>query len=190
MSTSGVFLDVETTGLDPRFDEIVSIACMSWNDGTRGDVKIGEFRAAGDLTRESAQQAIKINGYVHGPDKQPISVDDVRAVFAEIEKHDGVIFGWNPAFDLGFLLAASDRFGLPRPTFRLRIIDVAAMAFPLALAGIVPGLSLAKVAPTLVGKTQTHRADDDVRLTCDVFEALFHRYWAALQPLPAATVKP
>jgi len=115
-----VSIDCETTGLDPKLDEVISIAAVKI-DGRQ--VKTGDaFEAMIDHRERLSEESIRI----HRIRKQDLdeAVDIQTAVMALIEfVGNRPILGYNIQFDLKFL----DRYTKPMLGFSLpnQIIDLA-----------------------------------------------------------------
>lgn len=187
-----VFFDCETTGLpDYPGAEILQWALLGWDDGKRTPVVNETFRMLGNPEEPNAIEAMKINGYDYAKSSalQPLTALSVKAAFKMIADHDGYVVGCNPSFDVDFLFKHAKALGVPRPTVngkpvRIRLIDVSSMAVPLMVAGKLPGIRLRDLGALLSPprtQTEPHNAADDVTLTCDVFEALFVKYWNAIK---------
>ena len=190
-----VFLDIETSGLDEDDSEVLEVAIMPWDDGKRGAVRVDKFRMLGNPEAPGAIEALGVNGYDYSKREElPVfQAGYLKAYFETIAAHDGYILGCNPSFDYDrFLRTAAKRWRVPLPPFpsgaplRVRTIDVQSMAVPLLVSGEIKGLKLNDLG-AIVGREQTkpHSAAADVTLTCDVFEALFTRYWVGLRPKTA-----
>jgi DNA polymerase-3 subunit epsilon len=119
-SLTGTVLDVETTGLDPAVDRIVSIACVRIREGTvrRGetlDVVVNPRRA---IPPETAR--------IHGiTDEMAAGAPTVDAVIPEILRfaENTVLVGHHVWFDLEFLGRVTDGLGLPRLTSTHAVLD-------------------------------------------------------------------
>jgi DNA polymerase III epsilon subunit-like protein len=88
--------------------------------------------------------------------------------------------GQNPGFDMRFLKQAYARAGRPLPKHDYHLIDVAVLAWPLQLAGLVPGVSLRHTAKFFGLGDQTHTAVSDLKQTLAVYRSLMNKYTRAL----------
>lgn len=156
-----VFLDTETTGLDPALHEVWEIA-FAINDRSiaSGVIPHGLHTADPD--------ALAMNGYtVRGLGVAPDPWLDIEL------KHllaGNTIVGANPAFDTAFLRA---RWGVA--PWHHRLIDVESMAF--AVLGYVRPKGLHALAADLRDRghdipAPDHTAAGDVATTRAVYEAL------------------
>lgn len=118
-----IFLDTETTGLDPLKHEIIDIAMIIVTEDERTiyNTKIKPSRIL-----DANLKALEINGYT--TDKWEAAPDMAECIH-DIQKHlqDGYIIGYNPQFDVGFLEAAFKEYKLNVP--RMRSIDLMALSF-------------------------------------------------------------
>lgn len=116
-----IFLDTETTGLDPlEGHEIIEIAIITeYSDGSE---EIWETKIKPNRLHLAAPKALEINGYNEEDwlDAMPMS----EAIY-EIAKRlqGGLLIGYNPFFDWGFIKAALQEYNL-EPSYRIRCIDV------------------------------------------------------------------
>ena len=159
-----VFVDVETTGLNPGADEIIEIGAVKYRNG----VKLSEFSRLIKLDRPLPEEIQKITGITD----QELAANGAgrRATLAGfrefISEPDTLLCGYRFDFDRGFLTAEFKRHldaDLNHPT-----MDIMA-----ASAAGIPGLisrSLAGVAGELgVAVTTRHRALPDAQTTALVF---------------------
>lgn len=128
------FLDLETTGLDPKRHEILEVGIVALNGATAVDRKVLPRRI-----EDADPKALEVNGY-----DPKVWADEgwelERAMeFVSKTLHHAVIIGWNVDFDIGFLREA----GLDSYLHRHRIVDAKTLAWEhLARHGYVGSLSL------------------------------------------------
>ncbi|MFC1727165.1 exonuclease domain-containing protein [Patescibacteria group bacterium] len=171
-----VFIDIETTGLNPnRPDEheILEIGCLVVD---RESLKVlGEYCAKVVPERiESADpKALEVNHY---------SEDDwrgakpLRQVIEELNDlaPGGLFIGWNVSFDRGFIEKAASQMRLPL-NYDYHWLDVASMAdfvlYPNSQEFSKP--SLGAVCELLeIPHKEAHTALGDARATFTVYKAL------------------
>lgn len=156
-----VYLDTETSGLDPVDHEMWEIA-WAVEDGPIHTMHKPLLRL-----HRADQDALAINGYFErqDPKKYPWKTHDLRNTL------DGAtIVGANPAFDTAFL-----REYLDGPVWHHRLIDVEAMAYALLRTDRPEGLN--KIAGRLLALGYTipdpnHTAAGDVACVRAVHNAL------------------
>lgn len=156
-----VFLDTETTGLNPHFgDRVVEIALARF----RGDVMEDHYVSLVDPGRKIPLRVTQIHG---------ITDSDVRGqpTFAEIlpqlqeQLEEVVIVGHNAPFDLGFLVKEF-RLARQQPPNNL-VLDT--LSFLRAHYNL-PSNSLPRVAEYFrIDRKTAHRALADALTTHDVF---------------------
>jgi len=160
-----VFVDVETTGLDPVRERITEIA-MVYSDGQK---IIGE-------------EAFLVNPQCH----IPTSITSLTGISNEMVKNappfsgvakqivaglkDRLVVGHNVRFDQGFLSAEFSRLGFP-----LRINTACTVRLSKThLKEKIPSYSLGKVCAHLgVELKNAHRALADARASAEIFHILF-----------------
>jgi len=121
MNQSFVFLDTETTGLDPALDSIIEIGCVKVHD-----INHPEFSEANvyhryiNTDREISQESFQ----VHGIAKETLQG---RPYFSHLTEElltfigDSTIIAHNADFDLSFLKSELQRVGICK--FNNQVID-------------------------------------------------------------------
>lgn len=143
-----VFLDTETTGLEPNWHEIVEICAI------RSDVRIDQGSVVIEYIAEAygrvkpvhidraSEYALEINGY----DPQTwLDAEPWRKVCERVRSVvDGApIVGSNPAFDIAFIRESCTRDHTDCGWITTRhAVDTASLAHPLLLAGKIKSVSL------------------------------------------------
>lgn len=159
-----VFLDTETTGLDPALHEVWEVA-YAINDGPI------ESRFLPHTLRAADPKALELNGYRK---RMPLVVRSDFGIFADVELRElltgATIVGANPAFDTAFLRA---RWGAA--PWHHRLIDVESMA--LTVLGYERPKGLRDLASDLRDRghdipAPDHAAAADVSTTRAVYDAL------------------
>jgi DNA polymerase III alpha subunit (gram-positive type) len=162
-----MFIDIETTGLDCRIHEIIEIAIIT--QYSSGNVTKYHQRITIENWATVQPEALNINGYTEDKwkDSKPMS-EVIQEIHCHFKK--GLVVGYNPSFDWGFLTAAFEKYGLDIP-WRVRLIDLMPMVhFHLQPLGC-PGLSLDAVRKFLGwSMIDNHTAMKDTR---DVFRLYF-----------------
>lgn len=127
-----IYLDTETTGLDPTVNEVIEVAVVreevAYPYTQPGTITLMWSRKVAPWHLETASpEALKVNGYT--PEKwvnaQPFSV-----IAGELVEHlkDGTIIGHNPKFDTGFIAAELKRAGI-EARIPHRTIDTTTVAY-------------------------------------------------------------
>ncbi|WP_246075818.1 ribonuclease T [Aliikangiella marina] len=182
-----VVVDVETAGFNAATDALLEIAAVSLQFDDQGYLRpanrwhyhIAPFEGA-----NIEQSSIEFNGIdPFNPLRGAVSERDalkeiftgVRAEQKEAECQRSVLVGHNPGFDMGFLLAASDRIKAKRNPFHpFTTFDTA------TLAGLALGQTvLAKaceVANIGFDNEQAHSALYDTEKTAELFCFIVNRW--------------
>jgi DNA polymerase-3 subunit epsilon len=171
-----VFIDTETTGLDPITDLMVEIAAVHLDPKTGEVLDAYESLVCVPKTAiAAAWQPKRFDGCRFH--EAPLLEDVLKALAPMLE--GATIAGQNPHFDLGFLIGAHTDAGLPMPKLDYHTIDTGSMVIPLVMAGVIPGMGL-RHSRRWAGQSgeQSHRAMGDV-LDCI---AVFRRVCEAWPP--------
>jgi len=183
--TSLLFIDTETTGLDPdKGERVIEVA------SARLDLATMEVR---DAWSALVQGGDKIQGEYHtkactfaGADWSAALPAD-RAMQALFSRMAGsTIAGQNVGFDMRFLRNEAKLLRLPFPKTQYHQIDTVPMSVPLLLTGRANSLSL-EVTRTWAGCAgkQAHRALGDVLDTIAVFKKLAETFRIGLETIEA-----
>lgn len=162
-----VVLDLETTGLSAKTEQIIEIGMIRVVAGAEVD----RFSALVDPQKPISPHITRLTGITNA-DVQgaPLFADLAAQVAAFIG--DLPVVGHNVVFDLSFLVPALDRCGIHTSFTYLDTLLLARKAFP-----TLPDHKLDTLITTLgLGKAQTHRALDDVYCTHALFQQICQRY--------------
>ena len=175
-----LFIDLETTGLDPSKHVIIEAAWRVTSPDARTlyeefTTRIWPF----DMTHADPE-AFLVNGFdasTWGAGSMPL--ERFLEKLQEVSK-DAVIAGHGVNFDEGFLRAALEAHNL-KPRWPYQSIDTQKMAWVLYMNNKISAVSLKNLAGYF-GKTQPepHRALADVILTHECFLAQLDLYSKAL----------
>lgn len=163
-----VYIDTETTGLDPHVHEVWEIA-WAWGLNEVQSAVVAHSGISAD------REALRINGYLH---REGWVYDGHDAASAERDfadaLHGNTLCAANPAFDAAFLKA---RWG--KAPWKYRLFDIEAYAMG-ALGYEIPQ-GLARIAADLTDKgydipTPDHTASGDVETLRACHLALMKEY--------------
>jgi DNA polymerase-3 subunit epsilon len=177
-----LFVDTETTGLDPTKHEILEVAAIRTTPDAK-QVLTTYHAKIKPLRIETAEpKALEINKYSAEEwtfDKCVNPEVVVRALMAM--SHNTVLVGHNVSFDEGFLTALLRQFYATVP-WGYHKIDTVALAWPLFMYTPAEGVSLEKVCRYL-GTTNKpeHRAMNDALACRDVYLSLMSRWEKACE---------
>jgi len=164
MPTTFVAIDLETTGLDPRRNEIIEAAAITFS----GNDIHSEYTTLVKPDRPIPPEITRLTGI---DDNQVASSPTMFTVRSRLRSvlRDHVLVGHNVSFDVSFL--QEQRLALGNPT--IDTLTLASILVPEAgrygLEAIADFLMLPKP------KGQMHRAYDDALLTVELFLALKER---------------
>lgn len=162
-----VFLDTETTGLDPYKHEIIEVAVL------RPDL-LWHTRIK-PLNLDGAQpRALEINGYRDHPelwDGAPIFTEVADQLVEQLT--DCVIIGTNTQFDMNFITQALERCGIEDRRIAYHWIDLATLAYEHLVPCGLHSLALKNICK-FVGVTNEgeHTATADVTRVKAVYEKI------------------
>lgn len=117
-----IIVDVETTGLDPERNSILSIGALNFSDPK--DQFYGECTVWKGA--EIDRNALRINGFtIKDIEKNPKSPEDLMKEFLEWSKEVGSkrMGGYYTRFDYSFLRSTAKMSGIPFP-FRKDVTDL------------------------------------------------------------------
>lgn len=162
-----VYLDTETTGLDPFRHEIIEIAFVveevPEDPNTVGKILQKWSRKIRPLHIRAAEPyALKVNGYTPEAWEGALTFSDLAEDIAVFLASASALVGHNPKFDTGFLEAAFAREGI-NIRMPYHQIDTVTMAYAAwQFNGTGPGLSLDKIRDFLgIEKDGAHSALKD-----------------------------
>lgn len=152
-----VFLDTETTGLDPAVHEVIEIAAIR-TDAT-GNQIIGTYHVKVQPTRiEKAEPAaLAINGYTADDWR---TATDKQTALADLQRFvaDAVVVGHNVGFDIGFIDAMAREQNTGNAWYKYKV-DTSSMAWPLYANGKIEKPSLECVEKYFgISRNERHRA--------------------------------
>ncbi|MDR1101921.1 MAG: exodeoxyribonuclease VII large subunit [Clostridiales bacterium] len=102
-----VALDVETTGLSPFLDEIIELAAIKFKDGKIVD----EFVTLIHPSRQIPARITQITGITNSMVASAPRMDEIISKFLKFCAGE-LIVAHNASFDMGFINAACDKYGL------------------------------------------------------------------------------
>jgi DNA polymerase-3 subunit epsilon len=166
------FVDLETTGLDPRRHEIIEIAVVRADPRTLEATGMLDLRVRPGRIEDADPAALGINGWSVDAWNDAVPLD-VALVRAKPLLEGALLAGHNVSFDRAFLDAAWSASGVPAPDLDHHVLDTAAIAWPLHAAGLVESLSLDVVCKALgIDAGQPHRALADAQRSLEVARRL------------------
>ena len=159
-----VFLDIETTGLDPRTDEVWEFAAIRREvDGS--ETRYHEFVKHDELLRDSLPEPFRSDAERRFSWQAAISRRVFGAQLGTVLMGKPRIVGACPWFDTGFLVKYVER-----PTWSHRLIDVETLAVG-KLGRLVNGLADAAQALG-IDHPAAHTAMGDAETAMRVYDAV------------------
>lgn len=180
-----VFVDVETTGLDPDRHELLEVAAIRV-DGVHLEPVTRFFTAR---IRPSAPgiagadlRALEVNGYTAELWADAISLEEAMQQLAPVLE-GAMVAGHNVRFDWAFLSRALAQCRLPVPETYHLLLDTASLAWLLVTTGRTQSLSLDAACTALgISRPSPHRALDDAAASLRVAREI-RRCWSYLWSL-------
>lgn len=175
-----LFVDTETTGLDPTKHELLEVAAIRCSPDGQSIISAYEAKLKPLHIETAEPKALQINGYT------PEEWTDEKCVAPEIVVDNlqkmavnTVLIGQNVSFDEGFLSPLFTTRNM-KPPWGYHKVDTVALAWPLFLHTSMEGLSLAKICAFLgVAQMPTHRAAADVAACREIYLRLMAKWSAA-----------
>lgn len=167
-----VVLDVETTGVDCRRDEIIELAALRVETARETREPTEEFDCFIRLSegRTLPRVITELTGITEGQLEQGDSKARAARRFVDILSHPGtLVVAYNAQFDLCFLYYFLNREGMANALKSIQMLDALTVykdrrPYPHKLSDAVAAYSL---------KTRnTHRAIDDARATLELLHAM------------------
>lgn len=169
------FVDVETTGLDPRQHEIIELAVVRVALPTMATTDEYSVRVRPGRIAEADPEALRINGYTTSEWADSVTLADALTGAGPLLE-GAALAGHNPAFDRAFLDAGWRGTGVARPEMDYHVLDTASLAWPLLAAGLIDSVSLGKVCEHLgIEGERLHRALPDARRSLEVARRMLAR---------------
>ena len=162
-----VFVDVETTGLKPKVNEIIEFAAVRDKTGETFTTKIKPKRI-----ETASEYALKLNGYTEEAWADAPEMEDILPEIVDFLK-DSVIAGQNPRFDASFINAASEEHGIDLRV-DYHVIDVATLSYEHLFPCGLDSLSLKNVCKFLgvPPEPEVHRALNGALMARRVYHIL------------------
>lgn len=167
-----VFVDCETTGLDPARHELIEVAVLRVHPQTLVVEAEVALKVRPERIEDADPEALRINGYSEEAWADAISLDEAMAQLAPVLE-GAMLAGHNVAFDRGFLDAAWRRVGRRPENIDHHLLDTATLAWPLLSSGTLDSVSLTPVCKHLgIERGEEHWALDDARASLEVSRRL------------------
>jgi len=171
-----VFLDTETTGLEPANHEVIEFAAVKMDPQTFSVIDKIEFKIK-PLHIETAQpKALEVNGYT--PEKWTDAIDPETAAKRISEFcSESVIVGHNVSFDTGFLEVLLKQYKIEK-RIDYHKVDTCALAYTQLVHLGLESVSLVNVCKFLgISNEGAHGAAKDVERTIAVYRKLVRATW-------------
>ena len=170
-----VFVDVETTGLDPDHHELIEVAAVRVHPHTLEPLDHLSLRVVPDRLGDADPRALEVNGYNEADWRDAVSLGNALRRLAPLLE-GAVVAGHNVAFDWAFLVRGFARAGVPLPPVDYHRVDTASLAWPLVSGAETTSLSLDAVCAALgLSRPSPHRALADAMAALEVARCLRDR---------------
>ncbi len=159
-----VVFDIETTGLDPEFDEIIEIGAVKIKDG----IKIDTFNSLIKPEYEIDEFITELTGITNGMVENAPSIDEVLPKFMDFIR-DYIIIGHNVNFDINFIYDNLEELNIPPITNDF--VDTLRIS-----RRLIPELKHHKLSDLAnyfnIDTNGSHRSLKDVEMTLEVLKNL------------------
>lgn len=168
-----LFVDIETSGLDPHAHEIIELAAVRVTHDFALELGSVDRKCRMQHPEKAEAKALEINRYSAEEWK---NADSILLALLDLDELIGdgecLIVGHNVHFDWDFTKEAHrrEKLAIPRTKY---LIDTAVLAFPLCVRGIIDRISLEVVCKAYgIENAGSHRAMTDVRRTMLAYQKL------------------
>jgi len=166
------FIDIETTGLEPDYHEIIEVAAVRLSPKTLGIVSQLEFKVRPEHPERCEPQAIQKNNYSTEDWKNALPLIEVLQKLTPV-LHGSILAGHNVFFDWSFLHEAYRRTQTVNPDVDYHMVDTVSLAWPLVVAGVIEKPTLRMLCDGFsISNEGAHTAGHDVRRTIEVYKHL------------------
>lgn len=167
-----VFLDFETSHLDPEVGEITEMAAVRFAPGLKEETHLLHRRCRMQWPERASKEALAVNGY---DEKLWATAYPIRVALVDLAcvlDDTCVLVAHGAAFDTSFLRTACRREQLPFPNPRYTVCTLA-LALPLVWGGHAQKLNLDHLCTRYgISNVGHHRALADVYRTVVLFKKL------------------
>lgn len=120
-------IDIETTGLDPSFHEIIEIGMVLIDRETFTILDVMDVKVKPKRPEDGHLEAYKVNGYCEEDWKDAISLEEALALLAS-KTEKALMLSYNVSFDYAFLQAAFQKAGI-KDTMHYHRLDLLTIAW-------------------------------------------------------------
>lgn len=169
-----LFLDSETTGLDPNYNEAIEWAAIRVGpDGVEKEAF--EAKVKPRWPERFDTRAREVNGYTEEAwADAPDEAETAKKMIAICR--DVILVGQNIKFDIDFLVACLKRHEL-KPSWHYHSIDTMNLAWPGVKSQVIKGMSLVNICEWAgIQQPTPHRAMTDARCVQQVYNTLMARW--------------
>jgi DNA polymerase-3 subunit epsilon len=172
-----VFLDTETTGLDPLYHEIIEICMVKHTADDAGKIECPERSSQvyemimPEWPSRIHPKAAEVNGFNEDEweAKGAICFHECADEIANYIEGCTIV-GFNPWFDIRFLLSEMSRIGHEIPVFDYHAVDLCSLAHPLHILGEMTGCNAKAICAYFnIDYSGAHRACNDVELSIECY---------------------
>lgn len=181
MNLDHVFIDLETTGINPRIDSIIEIAAIRTSatgeilcatcDKVRPTTKVSaEAQAVNHYSEDAWENAVDLKAAIRG----------MTSVICEGRSDKLVVVAHGAPFDSAMLAMSCEREGIAVPFQGRKWVDTVTLAWPLIFSGRVMSASLSSLCKFYgIENSGAHTAAGDADACRQVYWQLIRRYETA-----------
>ena len=170
------FVDTETTGLDPKTNEIIEIAAIIYDPKEDKIIKEWSKKVAPRNIKTASEVALDMNGYNEDPKSYTNNIKDVMIEFNKVVK-GCMIIGQNIQFDIAFIDKYYNEFAIEDGIHRHRKLEISSMSWPILRKTGLKSYSLAAQCKYFnISNEGAHRALTDCIRTLEVYKCLIKAY--------------
>jgi DNA polymerase III subunit epsilon len=168
-----LFIDTETTGLDPKKNGMIEVACVRVTPDAKTILDEYEAKIILERTRYRVDsQAMAVNGYTDELWKDALPLGTVLIELAKRITKRVSLAGHNVHFDINFITESFLRDERNPPQMDYHCTDTMSLASPLKTKGLVPNIKLVTLTKHFGIEHKAHSALADAKASLELYRRI------------------